>query len=256
MPGFVDEAQVHVKAGNGGAGAVSFRREAYVSKGGPDGGDGGPGGNVFLEASNQVVSLLGFEEHPFRRAADGTHGSGKRRHGRRGSDLVVPVPEGTLVHSLDGDLLADLVTTGDRFLAAEGGRGRARQHEIPHESLAGPCLRRAGRAGGGALARPRARAHGGRRPRRVPERRQIDARLTGVCRSPEDRRLPLHDARSPPRRRLRRRPVGNRRALSVRDRRHTGPRRRGGRRPRSRAQVPSSRRACPSAPCPRGSRRA
>ena len=107
MPGFVDEAQVHVKAGNGGAGAVSFRREAHVSKGGPDGGDGGAGGHVYLEATNQVVSLLGFEDHPFRRAEDGTHGGGKRRHGRRGADLVVPVPEGTLVHSLDGDLLAD-----------------------------------------------------------------------------------------------------------------------------------------------------
>ena len=123
MPGFVDEAQVHVKAGNGGAGSTSFRREAHVSKGGPDGGDGGSGGDVILEASNQVVSLLGFEDHPHRRGEDGTHGGSKRKSGRRGRDLVVPVPEGTLVRNLEGDLLADLVVRGDRFVAAAGGRG-------------------------------------------------------------------------------------------------------------------------------------
>jgi len=123
VPGFVDEAQVHVKAGNGGAGAVSFRREAHVDKGGPDGGDGGDGGDVYLEASRDVVSLVAFEEHPHRRAGDGGHGSGKRRHGRRGADLVVPVPEGTLVKAANGDLVADLVQHGDRYLAARGGRG-------------------------------------------------------------------------------------------------------------------------------------
>jgi GTP-binding protein len=147
MPGFVDEAQVHVKAGNGGAGAVSVRREAYVAKGGPDGGDGGPGGDVFLEASNQVVSLLGFEEHPFRRAGDGTHGSGKRRHGRRGSDLIVQVPEGTLVHSLEGDLLADLVATGDRFLAAEGGRAGRGNTRFLTNRLRAPAFAEQGELG-------------------------------------------------------------------------------------------------------------
>jgi GTP-binding protein len=123
MPGFVDEAQVHVKAGNGGAGAVSFRREAHVERGGPDGGDGGDGGDVYLEASSNVVSLAGFEDHPHRRAGDGGHGSGKRRHGRRGRDLVVPVPEGTLVRAPSGDLVADLAVAGDRYVAARGGRG-------------------------------------------------------------------------------------------------------------------------------------
>ncbi len=147
MPGFVDEAQVHVKAGNGGAGAVSFRREAHVSKGGPDGGDGGAGGHVYLEATNQVVSLLGFEDHPFRRAEDGTHGGGKRRHGRRGADLVVPVPEGTLVHSLDGDLLADLVSRGDRFLAAEGGRSGRGNARFLSNRLRAPAFAEQGEIG-------------------------------------------------------------------------------------------------------------
>jgi GTP-binding protein len=129
MSGFVDEAQVHVKAGNGGAGSVSFRREAHVAKGGPDGGDGGDGGDVVLEASHDIVSLLAFRDHPFRRAGDGAHGEGQKRHGKRGNDLLVKVPEGTVVRTLDGELLADLETDGDRLVAAErgvGGRGNAR----------------------------------------------------------------------------------------------------------------------------------
>jgi GTP-binding protein len=129
MSGFVDEAQVHVKAGNGGAGAVSFRREAHVARGGPDGGDGGDGGDVILEASHDVVSLLAFRDHPHRRAEDGVHGRGQKRHGRRGSDLLVHVPEGTVIRTLEGTLLADLAYDGDRLIAARrgiGGRGNAR----------------------------------------------------------------------------------------------------------------------------------
>jgi GTP-binding protein len=120
---FVDESQVNVKAGNGGAGAVSFRREAHVSKGGPDGGDGGQGGSVYFEATTNLASLLSFVDHPHRRAGDGGHGGGKKRHGRNGEDLVVPVPVGTVVHHQNGDVLADLTSPGDRYLAAAGGRG-------------------------------------------------------------------------------------------------------------------------------------
>ncbi|HVX20368.1 MAG TPA: GTPase ObgE [Acidimicrobiales bacterium] len=123
MSGFVDEAQLHAKAGDGGAGAVAFRREAHVDRGGPDGGDGGRGGDVWLVASTNQASLLGFRDHPFRRAADGAHGSGKRRHGTRGADLEVPVPVGTVVRERDGSVLCDLPAAGDRWLAAEGGRG-------------------------------------------------------------------------------------------------------------------------------------
>ncbi|MDA8292252.1 MAG: GTPase ObgE [Actinomycetota bacterium] len=123
MAGFVDEAQVHVKAGDGGAGAVAFRREAHVARGGPDGGDGGRGGDVLVEASTSAVSLLAFRDHPHRRATDGTHGGGARRRGRSGSDLLVLVPVGTVVRSLDGDVVADLRSAGDRLLAASGGRG-------------------------------------------------------------------------------------------------------------------------------------
>lgn len=123
MAGFVDEAQIHAKAGNGGAGAVSFRREAHVARGGPDGGDGGRGGDVWLEATVNQVSLLAFRDHPHRRADDGGHGKGNRRHGANGKDLIVPVPVGTMVRTADGELVADLGQAGERVKVAEGGRG-------------------------------------------------------------------------------------------------------------------------------------
>jgi GTPase len=123
MSSFVDEAQLHAKAGDGGAGSVSFRREAHVDKGGPDGGDGGRGGDVWLESNVNQASLLGFRDHPHRRATDGVHGQGKRRHGARGGDLVVAVPVGTVVRDRKGEVLCDLASSGERWLAAEGGRG-------------------------------------------------------------------------------------------------------------------------------------
>lgn len=123
MSSFVDNAQLHAKAGNGGAGCVSFRREAHVAKGGPDGGDGGRGGDVWLVADHNQASLLGFRDHPFRRATDGQHGTSKRQHGSRGKEIVVSVPVGTIVYSAEGELLEDLKGPGDRWLAAEGGLG-------------------------------------------------------------------------------------------------------------------------------------
>ncbi|GIU85239.1 MAG: GTPase Obg [Acidimicrobiales bacterium] len=123
MGEFVDEASVCVRGGDGGAGAVSFRREPYVPRGGPDGGDGGDGGDVWLVADRNTASLLAFKDHPHRIAASGGHGSGQRKHGRRGEDLLVPVPEGTVVRDRDGTVLADLLRHGDRWLAARGGRG-------------------------------------------------------------------------------------------------------------------------------------
>lgn len=123
MSGFVDQAQLNVRAGDGGAGCVSMRREAHVPKGGPDGGDGGTGGSIWLVADRNVSSLLAFRDHPHRRATSGTHGQGKKKHGHGGEDLIIAVPEGTVVHDQDGVLLADLVHAGDRWLAAAGGRG-------------------------------------------------------------------------------------------------------------------------------------
>jgi len=120
---FVDEVQCNLRGGDGGAGAMSFRREAHVPKGGPDGGDGGDGGDVIVVADRNTASLLAFRDHPHRRAESGRHGQGKKRHGARGSDLAVTVPEGTVVRARDGQILADLVHHGDSFVAARGGRG-------------------------------------------------------------------------------------------------------------------------------------
>ncbi len=123
MSGFVDQAQLHARAGDGGAGAVSWRREAHVDRGGPDGGDGGHGGDVWLVASVNQSSLLGFRDHPFRRATDGVHGSGSKRHGARGKDLSVPVPVGTVVRDRSGAVICDLDQDGARSMVAEGGQG-------------------------------------------------------------------------------------------------------------------------------------
>lgn len=124
MSAFVDEAQLNVRGGDGGAGCVSFRREGPVAYGGPNGGDGGKGGDVWLVADRNVASLLAFRDHPHRKASNGVHGKGKDLHGRRGDDLVVAVPEGTVARDMyTGEVLADLVHHGDKWLAASGGRG-------------------------------------------------------------------------------------------------------------------------------------
>ena len=120
---FVDEVQCNLRGGDGGAGAISFRREAHVPKGGPDGGDGGDGGDVIVVADRNVASLLAFKDHPHRRAESGKHGQGGKRHGAGGADLIVSVPEGTVIRARDATVLADLVHHGDTYVAARGGKG-------------------------------------------------------------------------------------------------------------------------------------
>ncbi len=121
---FVDEAKFFVKGGDGGRGCMSFRREKFVPKGGPDGGDGGHGGSVYLEASRNLLSLTDFQYRSHFMAENGVSGMGKKRHGRKGGDKIVLVPRGSLIKDVEtGELLADLVTEGERFLAAGGGTG-------------------------------------------------------------------------------------------------------------------------------------
>jgi GTP-binding protein len=121
---FVDQARIQVAAGRGGAGCVSFRREKYVPKGGPDGGDGGRGGDVVLVVDAHVRTLLDCRERPHYRAAGGRRGSGNNRSGRAGDDLVLSLPPGTVVKdATSGEVLADLVEAGQRLVAARGGRG-------------------------------------------------------------------------------------------------------------------------------------
>jgi len=145
---FVDECQLNVRGGDGGAGCVAFRREGPVALGGPNGGDGGKGGDVWLVADRNVASLLAFRDHPHRRAASGAHGRGKDLHGRRGEDLEVRVPEGTVVFDLDGDtVLADLSRQGDRFLAAAGGRGGRGNAKFLSNKRRAPSFAEQGEAG-------------------------------------------------------------------------------------------------------------
>jgi GTP-binding protein len=127
---FVDEIDIFVKGGDGGAGCVSFRREKYVPRGGPDGGDGGDGGSVYLEADPALTTLLDFHYQRHYHAERGQHGEGGNRAGASASDLVLRVPVGTVVSDRDtGEVLGDLTEPGQRVLAvrgARGGRGNAR----------------------------------------------------------------------------------------------------------------------------------
>ena len=121
---FVDEATIRVQAGNGGHGCLSFRREKYVERGGPDGGDGGRGGSVYLVAEESLNTLADFRVARKFKAETGDSGAGRNKTGRSGEDLDVKVPRGTVVHDVDtGELIADLTEPGQRQMVAEGGRG-------------------------------------------------------------------------------------------------------------------------------------
>ncbi len=120
----VDEAKIHVTAGGGGNGCMAFRREKYVPRGGPSGGDGGNGGSVYLESTAHLNTLLKFRFNKEFRARRAGHGEGSDRHGKNSQDLVIRVPVGTMVYdNATGDKLVDFITEGMRFLVAKGGRG-------------------------------------------------------------------------------------------------------------------------------------
>jgi GTPase len=120
---FVDEVLLHVAGGNGGNGCASIHREKFKPLGGPDGGNGGRGGSVVLVVDPNVTTLLDYHHAPHRRAGNGRAGQGSNRHGADADDVVLPVPNGTVVRTPEGDVLADLVGAGTRFVVAEGGRG-------------------------------------------------------------------------------------------------------------------------------------
>jgi GTP-binding protein len=121
---FVDYVKIHVKAGDGGRGCVSFRREKYVPRGGPDGGDGGRGGHIILEATNKLNTLLDQKYKREYKADRGQHGKGKKMHGKNGEDLIISVPLGTAIKDADTEeVIADLDSEGSSYSAARGGRG-------------------------------------------------------------------------------------------------------------------------------------
>ncbi len=123
VPTFVDQVTLHIAAGRGGNGVASVHREKFKPLGGPDGGNGGPGGSVILRVDPDVTTLVDYHHSPQRRAEHGGHGAGAHKNGGHGSDLVLPVPDGTVVSDSDGNVIADLVGVGTELIIAEGGRG-------------------------------------------------------------------------------------------------------------------------------------
>lgn len=142
---FVDRVKIYIKAGNGGSGCTSFYTEKYVSNGGPDGGDGGAGGDIVFEADERMTSLLDFRYESHFRAPDGERGSGRYCNGKSGKDLVIKVPRGTVVSDAEsGGIIADLYRDGERVTVLKGGRGgkgnarfKSSRRQAPHFSQLG-----------------------------------------------------------------------------------------------------------------------
>jgi GTP-binding protein len=145
---FIDQARIHVRGGNGGNGVTAFRREKFVPRGGPSGGDGGRGGSVYLEATEGLNTLLHFRYNPEHTAERGRHGEGSRRHGSNGDDITLSVPVGTVVRDEEtGELLGDLVKPGQRILLAAGGRGGRGNAQFATSTNRAPRRHEEGRPG-------------------------------------------------------------------------------------------------------------
>ncbi len=141
---FKDRAKIYVSSGRGGSGAATFRREKFIPYGGPDGGDGGRGGHVFLVADHNLDSLLHLVYVPHQRAQNGEAGMNKQCHGKNGEDLYIPVPPGTMVYDEEGTLIGEVLNPGDQMMLAKGGRGglgnchfKSSTHQAPREFTPG-----------------------------------------------------------------------------------------------------------------------
>ena len=138
---FIDNVTIRVEAGTGGSGASSFRREKFVPMGGPDGGDGGRGGDVIIRGDRNLTTLLDYTYRDAWRAERGEHGQGSNRYGRSGADIVLPVPPGTMIRDVEsGEVLGDILREGDEVIVARGGRGgrgnakfASATHQAPRE---------------------------------------------------------------------------------------------------------------------------
>ncbi len=194
MAEFADRAVLHIKAGNGGHGCASVHREKFKPLGGPDGGNGGRGGDVILEVHPSVATLLDFHRRPVRKAGNGTQGSGSNRNGAAGDDLVVRVPNGTVVSTEDGEVLADLMGTGTRFVAAQGGHGGLGNAALASMKRKAPGFALRGEPGAEILPGPRAQDGGRRGPGGLPQRGQVLADRRAVRGQAQGRRLPVHHA--------------------------------------------------------------
>jgi len=145
---FIDEAKIRVIAGNGGKGCVSFRREKHVPRGGPDGGDGGKGGDVILIADEEFESLIDFRYKRYYKAKSGSHGKGKKQKGKNGARLIIPVPVGTLARdSVTDELLKDLCVSGEQVVVARGGLGGRGNASFTSSTWQAPRYAQAGQKG-------------------------------------------------------------------------------------------------------------
>src|SRR5258708_1354562 len=193
----VDEVEIDVVAGDGGNGCLAFRREKFIPRGGPSGGDGGKGGSVFVVASPHTNTLINYRFHPELTARRGDHGQGSNCTGQSGEDLELAVPIGTLVYEKTGHpeepykMLADLAAEGQRVLVARRPR-RHGERALRDVDESGAAQSAAWRTGRGKRSAARAQAARRCRPRRLPERRQVDAHRACVGGPSEDRRLSLH----------------------------------------------------------------
>lgn len=146
---FIDRVKIHVKAGDGGDGVTAFRREKFVPRGGPSGGDGGKGGDVWMEADEGLNTLLHLRYNPEHKAERGRHGEGSNRHGKDSEDVLIKVPVGTQVFDVEtNDLIFDFTESGQRFLAAKGGKGGWGNQHFATPTMRAPKYNYTGRPGG------------------------------------------------------------------------------------------------------------
>ncbi len=144
---YVDEVKCVVEAGKGGDGCISFRREKYVPRGGPDGGDGGDGGSIYFVGDRHLTTLYDFLYRPRIKAENGEHGKGKNRHGRKGRDVYIKVPLGTDVYDEEGNLIGSIMKHGEKLLVARGGKGGRGNASFATPQNRAPRIRETGKPG-------------------------------------------------------------------------------------------------------------
>ena len=193
---FADHARIHVLAGRGGDGGLSFRREKHVPKGGPDGGDGGRGGDVLLVADPDLRDLSSFRAKTKFRAGRGEPGTGARKHGADGETVELAVPVGTQAYGVEGDLIADLVRADSRVVLARGGNGGRGNARYATPTRQAPRFAEVGEPPGEAEVELRLKLLGGRGDGGSPERRQVVASSPHLEREAEGCGLPVHDPRA------------------------------------------------------------
>ena len=216
---FLDQAKIYVKAGDGGAGCVSFRREKFIEFGGPDGGDGGRGGNVVVECADGLNTLIDYRYQQHFKAKTGVHGMGKNRAGANSPDVVLKVPQGTQILEEDGEtLIADLTEVGQRVYPVQGRQRGLRQRLFQIVDKPGAAPRQSRPPGEEKTVWLRLKLIADAGLVGLPNAGKSTFLATVTCGKAQDRRLPLHDAPSRPRRGPGRRPRVRPRRYSRADR--------------------------------------